>query len=223
MTEIVTPPAKPVSFVSLPLVKLLAYLVSWFLFSLSLVLLVYAVQAVGSVGGTCASGNTAYVIQHPCPEATNFLPWVVFSGLIAVGIGVGLANGIGVQTRVWAWPILFGGLGLFFLAAGIFGGQLVGWIIGAMFIVMALVPLIIELRASVQRVFLGSFDIFGNQFYEGPKAQPSFSSRRMPNPPDAIKPNAGAWAIALLGFAIPSVAGYFLATAWVASIAASQG
>ena len=223
MTEFVTPAPKPVGIASLPVVKLLAYLVSWFGFSLSFVLFGYAIEAVGAVGGTCASGNTAYVIQTPCPAAADFIPWVIFSALIAVGIGVGFANGIGLQTRVWAWPILFGVLGLFFLAAGIFGGQLVGWIIGAMFIVMALVPLVIELRASVQRVFLGSFDIFGHQFYEGPKAQPSFSSRRMPNPPDAIRPNAGSWAIAWLGFIVAAGAGYFVAVSWINALAASQG
>ena len=216
-------PATPVSFISRPVVKVLAYLLSWFVFSLSIVLLVYAVQAVGAVGGTCASGNTAYVIQTPCPEATNFLPWVIFTGLIAVGVGATLANGIGIQARVWAWPFLFDGLGLFFLAAGVFAGQVVGWILGVVFILMGLVPLIIELRASAQRVFLGSFNVFGQQFYEGPKAQPSFSSRKMPNPPDAIKPTAGAWLFALLGFAIPAVAGYEVATLWVSAIGASQG
>lgn len=203
---------KPVSFVNSPLVKLFAYLFSWFLFSLSFVLFLYSIYSVMSVGGTCASGNTAYTIAVQCPEdATAFIPWVVFTALIAVGIGVGLANGIGFQTRVWAWPILFGTLGSFFLLAG---GP-VGYGIGALFIVMALVPLVIELRASVQRVFLGSFNIFGQQFQEGPKAQPSFSSRKMPNPPDAVRPKIGDWAIALLGFAIPTYGGFVLAGYWV--------
>jgi hypothetical protein len=210
----------PVSFVSRPLVKLLAYVVSWFMFSTSFALLGYSVIGVMTVGGTCASGNTPYVIATPCPEnAVVFLPWVIFTGLIAVGIAVGLASGIGFQLRVWAWPILFGVLGGLFLISG----QVVGYLIGAMFIVMALVPLVIELRASIQRVFLGSFNIFGQQFREGPKAQPSFSSRKMPNPPDAIKPGIGDWAIDILGFVLPAAAGLYVATAWVAALSAGAG
>jgi len=211
---------KPVSFVSRPIVKLLAYLVSWFVFSMSFVLLGYSVIGVMSVGGTCASGNTAYVIATQCPEsATVFLPWVIFTGLLAVGLAVGLANGVGFQLRVWAWPILFGVLGGLFLLAG----EVVGYLIGAMFIIMALVPLVIELRASIQRVFLGSFNIFGQQYKEGAKAQPSFSSRKMPNPPDAVRPGIGDWAIDILGFVIPAAAGLYVATLWVAALAASAG
>ena len=209
---VTTTPTKAVGFTSRPLVKAVAYLLAWFLFSLSFMLLVYSVVSVIEVGGTCASGNTAYVIAVQCPQdATVFLPWCIFSGLIAVAIGVVFANGIGIQPRVWAWPILFGSLGGLFVAAG----GAVGWGVGAMFIIMALVPLALELKASVQRVFLGSFNVSGQQFRESPKAQPSFSSRKMPNPPDAIKPSPGAWLFALFGFAIPCILGYMLATAWV--------
>jgi hypothetical protein len=70
------------------------------------------------------------------------------------------------------------------------------------------------LRTSVQRVFLGSFTIFGQQSREGPKAQPSFSSRTMPNPPDAVS-KIGDWAVTLFGFAIPAYGGFVLAGYWV--------
>ena len=211
---------KKTSVISNPLFKLFAYVLSWFMFSASFALLGYSIIGVMSVGGTCASGNTPYVIAVQCPEsATVFLPWVIFTGLIAVGVAVVFANGIGFQLRVWAWPILFGVLGGLFLLAG---GP-VGYGIGAMFIIMALVPLIIELRASVQRVFLGSFNIFGQQFKESPKAQPSFSSRTMPNPPNAVGPTIGDWAVDILGFIVPLVAGFYVATLWVAALAASQG
>jgi hypothetical protein len=211
---------KPVSLVSRPIVKLLAYLVSWFVYSLSFALLGYSVIGVMSVGGTCASGQTAYTIAVQCPQdATVFLPWVIFTGLLAVALAVGLANGIGFQLRVWAWPILFGVLGGLFLLAG----EVVGYLLGALFIIMALVPLVIELRASIQRVFIGSFNIFGQQFKEGPKAQPSFSSRKLPNPPDAVRAGIGDWAVAILGFTIPAAAGPYVATVWVAALAASNG
>jgi hypothetical protein len=210
---------KPVSIVSRPLVKLLAYLLSWFLFTLSFGLFGFAILGVMSVGGACASGNTAYVIANQCPDSSAFLLPGILGGLIAVGLAVALANGIGFQLRVWAWPILFGVLGGLFLTAE----QVVGYLLGAMFIIMALVPLVIELRASVQRVFLGSFNIFGQQFQEGPKAQPSFSSRKMPNPPDAVKPGIGDWAIDILGFIIPAVAGLYIAAIWVGPLAAGNG
>lgn len=220
----VTSVSRKTGFLSRPIVKLVAFLFSWFLFALSLMLLIFAVLAVGSVGGTCASGNTPYVIATQCPAAaTDFLPWCVFTGLIAVGIGVVFAGGIGLSTRVWAWPILFGGLGGFFLLAGIVGGQVVGWILGALFIVMGLVPLVIELRASVQRVFIGSFNLRGQQFYEGPKAQPSFSSRTMPNPPDAIKPTFANWAFSILGFLIASFAGVVCSFLLVAAVTPVAG
>ncbi|MEJ1230405.1 MAG: hypothetical protein WDM88_06905 [Galbitalea sp.] len=124
---------KPASFVSRPIVKLVAYVFSWFLFSLSFALLGYSVIAVGDAGGTCASGNTAYVIQVQCPQAAVvFLPWCIFTGLIAVGIAVVLANGIGFQLRVWAWPVLFGVLGGIFALSGELVGYLLGFIVPAL-------------------------------------------------------------------------------------------
>jgi hypothetical protein len=111
------------------------------------------------------------------------------------------------------------GSGVLFLLGG--GG--VGWLCGILFLVMGLVPLVLELRASVQRVFLGSFSIFGQQFKESPKAQPSFSSRKMPNPPDAIKPGIGDWAIDILGFVVPAIAGLYVATIWVAAASGAAG
>ena len=211
---------KPTSILSSPIFKLFAYLFSWFLYSLSFVLIIYSILSATAVGGTCASGNTAFTIAVQCPDgATDFVPWVFFTGLIAVAIGVIFANGIGFQIRVWAWPLLFGIFGAGFLLSG----QGIGYLLGGVFVIMALVPLLIELRGSVQRVFLGSFNIFGQQFKEAPNAQPSFSSRKMPNPPDAVRAGIGDWAVALVGFIIPTVAGYYVATLWVASIAASNG
>jgi hypothetical protein len=210
---------KPVSFVSRPLVKLVAYLLAWFLFAMGFALFGFAFIGVMSVGGTCASGNTAYVIATQCPDSSSFIFPGIAAGLISLVFGIGFANGIGVQLRVWAWPILFGVLGGLFLL----GGGPVGYGVGAMFVIMALVPLVLELRASVQRVFLGSFNIFGQQFKESPKAQPSFSSRKMPNPPDAVKPGIGDWAIDILGFIIPVIAGLYVAAAWTGALVVSRG
>lgn len=212
-------PAAPkrASFAGRPLVRLVSYVLSWFVFTMSLALTGYAFLFVAQVGGFCASGSSAYVIQTQCPAiATDFLPWTIFTGLIAVGVAVALAGGIGIQLRVWAWPLLFCGGGVLFLL----GGGVTGWLCGILFLIMGLVPLVLELRASVQRVFLGSFNIFGQQFKEGAKAQPSFSSRKMPNPPDAIRAGIGDWAVAVLGFLVPVAAGLSLATYWVALLIA---
>jgi hypothetical protein len=211
--------AKPVSFVSRPPVKLVAYLLAWFLFTLGFALFGFAIIGVMSVGGTCASGNTPYVIATQCPDTTSFIFPGIAGALISLIFGIGFAGGIGVQLRVWAWPILFGVLGGLFLLAG--GG--VGYGVGAMFVIMALVPLVIELRASVQRVFIGSFNIFGQQFKESPKAQPSFSSRTMPNPPNAVRPGIGDWAVAILGFIIPAIAGLYVAALWTGALIVSKG
>jgi hypothetical protein len=45
----------------------------------------------------------------------------------------------------------------------------------------------------------------------------------MPNPPDAVRPGIGDWAIDILGFVIPAIAGLYVATLWVAALAASAG
>ncbi len=68
-----------------------------------------------------------------CPQAAVvFLPWCIFTGLIAVGIAVVLANGIGFQLRVWAWPVLFGVLGGIFALSGELVGYLLGFIVPAL-------------------------------------------------------------------------------------------
>jgi hypothetical protein len=211
---------KPVPFIRSPIIKLAAYVLAWFIVSTSLALVAYAFLSVGSVGGTCASGNTAYAIQVQCPQlALEFGIWPIFTGLFGVLLAVTLAGGIGIQIRVWAWPALFIGGGVLFLL----GGGVVGWLCGILFLLIGLVPLALELKASVQRVFLGSFNIFGQQFRESPKAQPSFSSRKMPNPPDAIKPGIGDWAIDILGFIVPAIAGLYVATIWVAAVTGATG
>ena len=119
--------------------------------------------------------------------------WVTFTALVAVGIGVGLANGIGCHPRLSAWPCLLAPGGLHLLAF-ISGAGAVGLI-------------------------TGSSSIFGKQFREGPRAQPSFSSRTMPNPPGAVAPwHRGTvapkivdWAVAILGFILPACGGFVLA------------
>lgn len=188
--------------------------VSWFLFSLSFSLLYQVSIAVMQLGGACASGG-AYEIAVECPEnVAAFAPLSIFGGLIAVAIAIFFARGFGTPLSTWAWPVLFVGLGTAFLLAFIFGQDITGLIIGVMFVIMGLVPLVLELRGSPQRVFLGQRDATGQQFYEGERARPSLLSTAPTNPDGALRPNLGNWALAL-GITVVAVAlGWLTALAW---------
>lgn len=187
---------------------------SWFLFSLSFSLLFQVTMTVMALGGSCASGGP-YEIAVECPDnVAAFAPLSIFGGLAAVGIAIAFAQGFGTPLTTWAWPTLFVGLGSAFLLAFIFGQDIVGLIIGVMFVVMGLVPLVLEFRGSPQRVFLGQFAANGTQFYEGDSARRSLLSPTAPNPEDSIRPTAAHWVLAL-GIAIIAVlAGYVTALAW---------
>jgi hypothetical protein len=178
--------------------------------------------AVMSVGGSCASGGP-YQIAVPCPDSVAaFAPLSVFGGLIAVGLSIYLAQGFGMPLTVWAWTILFCALGALFLAAFFATGDIVGLLLGIMFEIMGLVPLVIELRASPQRVFVGQFTASGQQFYEGTRARTTMLSRRSTNPEGSARPTALNW-IASIGIAaVCGVGGYYAAIAWFGTLAAPQ-
>jgi len=202
------------------LVRVLGSGLGWYLFGLSMTLLQLSTLTVVSIGGSCASGGP-YQIAVPCPESVAaFAPLSVFGGLIAVGLWVYLAQGFGMPLPVWAWTILFCGLGALFLAAFFATGDPVGLILGIMFEIMGLVPLVIELRGSAQRVFVGQVSATGRQFYEGDRARTTLMSRRSPNPDGAVRPTALNW-IASVGIALLCGAGgYLTAVAWFGSLAA---
>jgi hypothetical protein len=190
-------------------VRVIASALSWFLFALGFTVLLNAVFGVMAIGGNCASGGP-YVIAHECPDNTAFAPLGILGGVLAVGISIYLAQGFGTPLVTWAWPILFGVLGGLFVSSG----ELVGFIIGGLFLIMAVIPLIIEVRASPQRVFVGQFSASGNQFFEGDRARKSFSSSSPIS--DGQRPTALNWlaslAIALLfGFAGVALASYWMA------------
>lgn len=196
------------------LVRVAGSAASWFLFSLSFSLLFQVTVTVMALGGSCASGGP-YEIAVECPDnVAAFAPLSIFGGLAAVGLAIAFAQGFGTPLTTWAWPTLFVGLGSAFLLAFIFGQDIVGLIIGAMFLVMGLVPLVLELRGSPQRVFLGQFAANGQQFYEGDRARRSLLSPTVPNPEDSIRPTAGHWALALGITIVAVLAGYLTAVAW---------
>ena len=204
-----------------PLIRLIGAAGSWFLFSLSFSLLVNVSTVVMSIGGSCASGGP-YEIAVECPDGVAaFAPLSIFGGLIAVGISLFLAQGFGTPLTTWGWPILFCGLGLVFLMAFFVAGDPIGLIIGVFFEVMGLAPLILELRGSPQRVFLGQRAVNGAQFYEGERARRSLMSMGQVNPEGAIKPTASHWGIALGITVVFAYLGYVVATGWFGSVASA--
>ena len=206
--------------VTTPVGRLLASIISWFGFFISFTLLARSFVDVAGVGGYCASGGSAYVIAHQCPAgATIFVPWVVFTGLIAVGIGALASGGFGMPLVGWAWTVLFCVLGAGFLAEGYFAADATGWIIGALFEVMGLVPFIINLRASARRLFIGTASITGRRFTEGNSARPSMMLRAEANPDGAVSPTVADVLAAVVLPIAASCAGIYVALVWYANVA----
>jgi hypothetical protein len=203
------------------LVRVGASAASWFLFALSFTLLFQVTFSVMALGGSCASGGP-YEIAVECPDSVAvFAPLSIFIGLFAVGISGVLARGFGTPLTTWAWPILFCGLGGAFLFVFFATGDPIGLILGGMFEIMGAIPLVLEIRASPQRVLLGQRAANGVQFFEGDRARRSLLSPNTPNPEGAVPATAGHWALALIvaiGFA---VLGYWVAGVWFASVAAA--
>jgi hypothetical protein len=174
---------------------------SWLLFAFFFSLLYQSAAVVSGLGGFCASGGP-YVIQTECP--TGVIVWTplsIFGGLIAVGISAFLAQGFAMPLLVWAWPILFVGLGLMF----IFAGGIVGWIIGIMFLIMGAVPLVFEFRAGPKRVFLGKTNILDQRFSDREGAPRTLYAFARADPGAVVEPTPADWGLAL-GLTVPFAA-----------------
>jgi hypothetical protein len=102
--------------------------------------------------GTCASGNTPYVIANPCPSGTGGYIFMMVGGILAATVGI-LIGGFGGAGMI-VWAALFAGSGSALLinaltAQGLSAGaKSAGYIIGAIFIPMGAVPLLWMLFSS---------------------------------------------------------------------------
>jgi hypothetical protein len=164
-----------------------------------------------ALGGSCASGGP-YEIAVECPDSVAlFAPLSVFTGLFSVVIAVFLAQGWGVSLIDLAWPILFCGLGSIFLLAFFAAGDSVGLVLGIMFWVMGLVPLVWSLRASAQRVFLGAVNAHGQRFYEGENARNNQFSISYSLDSEKVRPTALNWLASLATAGVASYLGYWVA------------
>lgn len=205
-----------------PIWRVLGSAASWLFFSFCFSLLYLGSSVVMGLGGYCASGGP-YVIETECPEiVVATVPLSIFGGLAAVGIGIFFARGFGMPLVSWAWPVLFCGLGLAFLIASAQPGGITFLIIGVLFVAMGLVPLVLELRASVQALFLGTMNVAGVKFEQngsgsGRGSYLQFGRSDRSESDDTIAPTAGDWTLAL-GIAIVAIGlGIYFATQLYAS------
>jgi hypothetical protein len=116
--------------------------------------------------GTCASGNTPYVIRHPCPPGTGSAILLLMAGIFAALIGAGLFAARGtpswakdrphrVSTFSVTWGIGFTVTGAVSLITALGndslgqGGQLGGLIVGITFLVMGVPALLFALWSLV--------------------------------------------------------------------------
>lgn len=203
-----------------PLWRVLGSFISWFVFSLSFSLLYVGSATVMGLGGFCASGGP-YVIETQCPEAVvAFVPVSIWTGLAAVAVGAVFAQGFGTPLVAWAWPVLFIGLGIAFLISSTVPGGITFLILGIMFVIMGGAPLVLEFRASPQRLFLGSTNAADRKFVESGTARWSPTQATHFGAAESTEPlpaTAGDWTLAL-GILVAAVGlGIYLASVlWTA-------
>jgi hypothetical protein len=206
-----------------PLWRVLGSGVSWLLFTFCFSLLYLGSSTVMGLGGYCASGGP-YVIETECPEAVvATMPLSIFGGLAAVALGVFLTRGFGMPLVSWAWPVLFVGLGAGFLIAAAQPGGITFLIVGVLFVVMGAAPLVLEVRASVRALFLGTTNVAGVKFAHSGRGRPSylqFNGSGTRESDEAVTPTIGDWTLAL-GIAIVAIGlGIYFANQLYASFGA---
>jgi hypothetical protein len=205
-----------------PVARVLGSAVSWMLFTLCFTLLYQVSAVVLGLGGFCANGGP-YVIETECPEAVViFAPLSIFGGLLAAAIGLLVARGFGTPLVIWAWPILFVGLGLDFLRASFLPGGVANIVVGIVFVVMGLVPLVVVVRVGAARLLVGTTNAHERPFRDGRGPTPIFHVGRAGDEESAVPATARDWALAL-GVSVPSViVGVWLGLLLFRSVGAAQ-
>ena len=182
---------------SSPAYRLPGSLFSWLLFTFSFAGLFQTSGIVIGLGGYCASGGP-YVIETECPESVViFAPLGIFGMLIAVGLGLFFARSFGTPLFLWAWPILFVGLGGQFIV-GAFGGVSIvtNILLGLMFVVMGVIPLWWSIRTGPQPFFIGMSNVRAQPFsYRDTGRKALFGPVRPEG--ELVPPTPADWALAL--------------------------
>ncbi len=114
--------------------------------------------------GTCASGNTPYVIARPCPAGTGtaiaLLIGSIFGLFVAMGVFAfrgerpGGGSGLGGSPFVAGWAIFFTATGAFSLIRSLSGdvpvdGKTGGIIVGAIFLMLGVPALVFWIWSAV--------------------------------------------------------------------------
>jgi hypothetical protein len=174
--------------------------VSWAAFTFFFMGLFQVAGVVIGLGGFCASGGP-YVIETECPEAVVlFAPLGIFGMIGAVVVGLVFAREFGTPLVLWAWPILFIGLGGQFFAGAFIDGQvaITNIFLGLMFVVMGFVPLWWSIRAGVQPFLLGNANPADQQFtYRDAGRKSYFAPTYAKGAADPIPPTPADWALTL--------------------------
>jgi hypothetical protein len=173
-------------------------IVSWVLFVFCFSLLYQAMTVLSGLGGFCASGGP-FVIETECPESVAlFAPLSIFGMIFAVAIGLFFARGFAAPLVVWAWPILFVGLGIEFAISAFQPGGVVLGIIAVLFVVMGLAPLIFELRAGPRRIVVGKTNLQGVRFLDREGAPRTFYAFGRDDPGATVAATPRDWILALV-------------------------
>jgi hypothetical protein len=171
--------------------------VSWVLFVVCFTLLFQATSVLAGLGGFCASGGP-FVIETECPDSVIvFAPLSIIGMFIAVAIGLFFARGFGAPLVVWAWPILFVGLGIQFALSAFQPGGITFGILAGLFIVMGIAPLIFELRAGPRRVVVGKENLRGTRFLDRENAPRTFYAFGREDRATQVAATPGDWGLAL--------------------------
>lgn len=189
-----------------PIWRIAGAVVAWLLFTFFFSLLFQSAGVVMGLGGSCASGGP-YVVEVECPDAVvAWTPLSIFGGLLAVAIGLLVQRGFAAPVIVWAWPVLFIGLGVQFFGAG---GP-VGIIIGLLFVLMGAAPLIIEVRGGLRRLLLGKTDAHDRRFAERENAPRSLYAMARADAGAAVVPTPRDAVLALVCSLPPAALGVWL-------------
>jgi hypothetical protein len=151
----------------------------------SITVVFLGMRSVLDVGGQCASGGP-YDIAVPCPDGTWTLPLAIFAGLgfaFLAGAAGSRIGGLYASMAGLAWVGLFCSLGFNFLQWGIAppadpsvdssGGGIIFILLGVMFEVMGIVPLVTTLLAFRPGASRPATDAGGGSLGGGSSFDPS--------------------------------------------------
>jgi hypothetical protein len=159
-----------------PWLSIAGFLVGMAGIAASITVVFLGMRSVLDVGGQCASGGP-YVIAVPCPDGTWTLPLAIFAGLgfaFLAGAAGARIGGLYASMAGLAWVGLFCSLGFNFLQWGIAppadpsvdssGGGIIFILLGVMFEVMGIAPLVTTLLAMRPGAAKESFTFGGRSF-----------------------------------------------------------